>query len=389
MSDPLVFDAAVGMLKAVGDCFQPVALITNRDIANGASGRVNYAVLCSRVGLLACVVRGKKMRSVAGLFDEFGAAFQFPYGFEEGWRGLRESLAALDQFDRQEGIVVLVEDADQVLADDPSEMENLLGVLESVSGHYGALPAPGEEDRVGVPFHVMLQSRAVDGLRLWAGGGVEFRVVTYFRRDKGYPNCFERLIGGRVRAFKKALRPFFMEARREGPSLFETIEDVFLPKVSLAGPGDAVCLGRRLARDGFLARVARGGKMRTVDGVFDEFGAAFQFPYYFGENYGAFDECLADMDWLDYGKGIVVVIPDAGQVCADDDPVEMRVILEIFAAAAGTYREPVILGEFWDRPAIPFHVVLQAESVEALGLWTAYCADLQMIDIPAGGGDVS
>jgi hypothetical protein len=92
--------------------------------------------------------------------------------------------------------------------------------------------------------------------------------------------------------------------------------------------------------------------------------------------------------WLDYGRVVVVVVPDAGQVCADGDRVEVGVILGIFAAA-GAYREPVMLGEFWDRPAIPFHVVLRAGSVEALGLWTAYCADLQMIGIPAGGGDVS
>ena len=45
-------------------------------------------------------------------------------------------------------------------------------------------------------------------------------------------------------------------------------------------------------------RTVRGRKMRTVGRLFDEMAAALQFPHYFGENWPAFDECLADIDWL-------------------------------------------------------------------------------------------
>ena len=51
-------------------------------------------------------------------------------------------------------------------------------------------------------------------------------------------------------------------------------------------------LAWRLDGNGTSARILRGWKMRTVTKMFDEFGAAMQFPYYFGENWPAFDECL-------------------------------------------------------------------------------------------------
>ncbi|MGB7067863.1 MAG: barstar family protein [Pyrinomonadaceae bacterium] len=42
----------------------------------------------------------------------------------------------------------------------------------------------------------------------------------------------------------------------------------------------------------------RGDKMKTTQGLFDEFSAAMQFPYYFGENWDAFRDCLLDLEWL-------------------------------------------------------------------------------------------
>jgi hypothetical protein len=49
---------------------------------------------------------------------------------------------------------------------------------------------------------------------------------------------------------------------------------------------------------GLTVRIVRGRKMRGYQGLFDEFSAALQFPWYFGENGNAFDECLADLSWL-------------------------------------------------------------------------------------------
>jgi hypothetical protein len=74
---------------------------------------------------------------------------------------------------------------------------------------------------------------------------------------------------------------------------------------------------------GLTVRTIRGRKMGTVDDLFDEVAAALQFPDYFGENWPAFDECFADMDWLPMDVGIVVVILEAEDVLADPADVEL------------------------------------------------------------------
>jgi hypothetical protein len=53
---------------------------------------------------------------------------------------------------------------------------------------------------------------------------------------------------------------------------------------------------RRLA--GSWAVVIRGAECRTEHDLFAEFSAALQFPRYFGWNWAAFEECVADLSWL-------------------------------------------------------------------------------------------
>ncbi len=64
-----------------------------------------------------------------------------------------------------------------------------------------------------------------------------------------------------------------------------------------------------------VIRVVRGAKAETTAALFDEFAAALQFPPYFGENWPAFDECLADLEWLPAAEHVVVVA-DAARVLA-------------------------------------------------------------------------
>jgi hypothetical protein len=125
---------------------------------------------------------------------------------------------------------------------------------------------------------------------------------------------------------------------------------------------------------GLTTRTARGRKMRTVDALFDEMAAAMQFPQYFGENWPAFDECLADMDWLPMSVGIVVVVPEPDEVLADSPDIELGVFVRMVASAAKTYAQPISRGESWDRPAVPFHVVLQTNppgSAQVRARWQA------------------
>lgn len=100
--------------------------------------------------------------------------------------------------------------------------------------------------------------------------------------------------------------------------------------------------------------------MRDLQGLFDEFSAALQFPSYFGNNGGAFFECIQEIpDWLPFGYGYVIVVEDSDQIQNDDDWLEF--LVSSLADAAVSYAQPLEQGHYGDRAPVPFHVVLQEE----------------------------
>lgn len=131
-----------------------------------------------------------------------------------------------------------------------------------------------------------------------------------------------------------------------------------------------------------VVRAIRGRKARTIEGLFDEFAAAFQFPYYFGENWAAFRDCITDLDWLPFRPGVVVVIYAAGEVLQDAHPAELGTLVKALSDAAEEFGGAVSDGEWWDRPPVPFHVLLQGGGAEAFGRWRAAGAELVPLVVP-------
>jgi len=113
---------------------------------------------------------------------------------------------------------------------------------------------------------------------------------------------------------------------------------------------------------GLTVRFVRGRKMRTISGLFDEFAAAFQFPLYFGENKGAFEECVEDLEGLRPGRGFVIVLTEPNEFLVDADDADFLWFVEVLRAASDQWAQPIELGEQWDRPPVPFHVVLTGAS---------------------------
>jgi hypothetical protein len=104
----------------------------------------------------------------------------------------------------------------------------------------------------------------------------------------------------------------------------------------------------------YAVRELRGPKMRTTAGVFDEFAAAFQFPYYFGANKDAFDECLRDLDdFVGPAAGYVAVIRDSADLLVDE--------LEERTWFTETMRDAA---DYWFEKGLAFRVVLQGEPAD-------------------------
>jgi len=113
--------------------------------------------------------------------------------------------------------------------------------------------------------------------------------------------------------------------------------------------------------------------MTSLQGLWDEVGAALQFPNYFGENQAALEECLTDLSWLP-GQAYLVVVVDAVNLLEHDSDDRFAMFVETLDSAAQTWAAPIELGEWWDRPAIPFHVAFQVGPETREKLHTRFAA---------------
>ena len=110
---------------------------------------------------------------------------------------------------------------------------------------------------------------------------------------------------------------------------------------------------------GFALKVIKGRHCTTPANLFAEFAQVLEFPDYFGHNWDALEECLADLEWLP-AKGYILLITEAGYVLPDDE--EFETFLEILRDA----------GEVWGngqagmgtQRATPFHVLFAVSEQE-------------------------
>ena len=111
---------------------------------------------------------------------------------------------------------------------------------------------------------------------------------------------------------------------------------------------------------GFALKVIKGAKCQTITGLLTECARALDFPDYFGHNWDALEECLADLEWLP-AKGYILLITNAECVLPDNEE-NYETFLEILRDA----------GEAWGngqagtgtRRATPFHVLFAVSKQE-------------------------
>jgi RNAse (barnase) inhibitor barstar len=111
---------------------------------------------------------------------------------------------------------------------------------------------------------------------------------------------------------------------------------------------------------GYALKVIKGRQCKTPAHLFAEFAQALEFPDYFGHNWDALEECLADLEWLP-AKGYILLITEASHVLPADEE-EFQTFLEILRDA----------GEAWGngragmstQRATPFHVLFAVSEQE-------------------------
>ena len=77
-----------------------------------------------------------------------------------------------------------------------------------------------------------------------------------------------------------------------------------------------------------------------------------RFPYYFGWNWNAFDECITDLEWLKFSS-ILIVIDNYDQLFKKENPVDeyIKYLIEYLNNAV----------EYWKSQNIPMQVYLNQQ----------------------------
>jgi hypothetical protein len=210
------------------------------------------------------------------------------------------------------------------------------------------------------------------GCRTQTLAGAHLCVVSSSSRHTGRTEGAGALVGGRFAATSAECRGG--DAAPDQPGLVEAdnvlVDDIsrlaeipdeprfWLWVVDLGADRSQTMFGWQEAR--FVVRTVRGRKMHRVPQLFDEFAAALQFPAYFGDNWPAFDECLSDLEWLPSEAGYVLAVSEPAEVL-QDSPADFKVLVRILGSAVMGWAMPVEAGEWWDRPPVPFNVVLATE----------------------------
>jgi hypothetical protein len=117
-------------------------------------GEKPESVLVMPPGFVVRTIDGRRARTKGELLSELARALEFPAGSGRNWDALEELLADLDWLPAK-GYLIIVTDADELLADDPEDYDTFIAVAKSVAEEWSA-PRNGAIARPAVPFHICL-----------------------------------------------------------------------------------------------------------------------------------------------------------------------------------------------------------------------------------------
>ena len=126
--------------------------------------------------------------------------------------------------------------------------------------------------------------------------------------------------------------------------------------------------GAFYARSGWnvCVRRLRGSKMRTMQSLMDEFGAALQFFEGFGENWHALEECLQYLDEWITADAYILLIEQADKVLIDAGEDQLDALLAAVQNAGEWWSHAITDNDRFNRPALPFHCLFLGSEAEGL-----------------------
>jgi RNAse (barnase) inhibitor barstar len=129
-----------------------------------APGEKAPAVRKAPAGFVARTIDGRRCRSKRALLSVLARALEFPAGSGRNWDALEELLADLDWLPAK-GYLLIVTDAQELLAESDDDYDSFVEIMQSVAKEW-ATPRRGEWARAAVPFHVCLSvARDQEGAR--------------------------------------------------------------------------------------------------------------------------------------------------------------------------------------------------------------------------------
>lgn len=137
--------------------------------------------------------------------------------------------------------------------------------------------------------------------------------------------------------------------------------------VAVASPSDITNFGWSLVNQelaGAVVRFLRGKKMTKIEELHNEVAAALQFPWYYGENWPAFDECINDLDWLP-ADSYILIITEAEELLSKEDDEQFSVFIKILQQAAVEWSTDAEASDQLRRSDVRFCVVFQSSEHES------------------------
>jgi RNAse (barnase) inhibitor barstar len=121
---------------------------------------------------------------------------------------------------------------------------------------------------------------------------------------------------------------------------------------------EAVCNYFNIPNSDYIEIHLSGENSQTISDFLNEISSKMQFPDYFGQNFNALSDCLSDLDWLEF-RGLCIFIEETDFFLCKEPDKTTKDIIKMFTAISHEWKEPVHLGEVWDRDSVPVHFIFR------------------------------